>query len=85
MVDVLNRRNDLAGNLSLHQEIDFLHEINGLLSYFPKDRYKHVEVRKIEILRELDGASKLDLSPSFIREMFAYGREQAGEFLGRVS
>jgi NTE family protein len=81
MADILNRRGELAGNLSLHQEIDFLHEINGLLPYLPKDRYKHIGVRKIEMLRELDAASKMDRRPSLIREMFAYGEEQAEGFL----
>jgi len=85
MADILNRRNELAGNLSLHQEIDFLYEINGLLSYLPKDQYKYIEVRKIEMLRELDAASKLDRRPSFIREMFAYGEQQAEGFLEGVS
>ena len=85
MADILNRRGELAGNLSLHQEIDFLHEINGLLSYLPKDRYKYIKVRKIEMLRELDAASKMDRRPTFIREMFAYGEEQAEGFLEGVS
>ncbi len=85
MADILNRRGELAGNLSLHQEIDFLNEINGLLPYLPKDRYKHIEVRKIEMLRELDTVSKMDRRPSFIRGMFAYGEEQAEGFLKGVS
>ncbi len=85
MADILNRRGELAGNLSLHQEIDFLYEINSLLPYLPEDRYKHIEVRKIELLRELDAASKMDRSPSFIREMLAYSEEQAEEFLKGVS
>jgi len=85
MADILNRRGELAGNLSLHQEIDFLYEINGLLSYLPKDRYKYIKVRKIEMLRELDAASKMDRRPTFIREMFAYGEEQAEGFLEGVS
>ncbi len=85
MADILNRRAELAGNLSLHQEIDFLHEINGLLPYLPIDQYKHIGVRKIEMLRELDAASKMDRRPSFIREMFAYGEEQAEGFLSGVS
>jgi NTE family protein len=85
MVDILDRRNELGGNLSLHQEIDFLYEINGLLPYLPRDRYKHIEVRKIEMLRELDVTSKLDRYPSFIREMVAYGEEQAAGFLEGIS
>jgi len=83
--EILNRRGEMSGNLALHQEIDFLNEINGLLSYLPKEHYKHIEVRKIEMLRELDAASKMDRSPSFVGEMFAYGEEQAEEFLKGVS
>lgn len=53
--------------------VDF-HEINGLLlPHLPRDRYKHTEVRKIEVLWELDAASKLDHHPFFAREMLAYG------------
>jgi NTE family protein len=55
--EILNRRGEMSGNLALHQEIDFLNEINGLLAYLPKERYKHIEVRKIEMVRELDAAS----------------------------
>ncbi len=29
--EIINRRGEMSGNLSLHQEIDFLNEINGLL------------------------------------------------------
>jgi NTE family protein len=85
MVDILDRREELAGNLSLHQEIDFLYEINGLLPYLPKDRYKFIEARRIEMTRDLDAASKLERRPSFIREMMAYGEEQAEEFLEELS
>jgi NTE family protein len=83
--EILNRRGEMSGNLALHQEIDFLNEINGLLAYLPEEHYKHIEVRKIEPLRELDAASKMDRSPSFVGEMFAYGQEQAEEFLKRMS
>ena len=83
--EILNRRGEMSGNLALHQEIDFLNEINGLLSYLPKEHYKHIEVRKIEMVRELDAASKMDRSPSFVGEMFTYGQEQAEEFLKGVS
>src|ERR687893_2697318 len=83
--EILNRRGEMSGNLALHQEIDFLNEINGLLSYLPKEHFKHIEVRKIEMFRELDAASKMDRSPSFVGEMFAYGQGQAEEFLKGVA
>ena len=79
--EILNRRGEMSGNLSLHQEIDFLNEIKGLLSYLPEEHYKRIEVRKIEMVRELDAASKMDRSPSFVDEMFAYGEGQAEELL----
>ena len=83
MADILDRRNELAGNLSLHQEIDFIHEINGLLSYLPKDRYKYIEVRKIEMLRELDAISKTRSQPLF-HSRDGYLRRGAGRgVLGR--
>ena len=81
MVDILDRRNELAGNLSLNQEIRFIDTINDLLPYLPESRYKHVEVRRIEMLRRLDAATKLDRRPSFIQEMMDYGEAQAETFL----
>jgi NTE family protein len=84
MVEILDRRNELAGNLSLNQEIDFIDTINRLLVHLPEDRYKHVEVRRIEMLRNLDAASKLDRRPSFIQEMMAYGEERAEAFLRQL-
>jgi NTE family protein len=71
----------IRDSLSLNQELRFIETINDLLVYLPEDRYKHIEVRRIEMLRSLDAASKLDRRPSFIREMMDYGEERAGEFL----
>ena len=81
MVDILDRRNELSGNLSLNQEIRFIDAINDLLPYLPESKYKHVEVRRIEMLRSLAAASKLNRRPSFIQEMMDYGEEQAEKFL----
>lgn len=79
--DIMDRRNELSGNLSLNQEVRFIEAINGLLGHLPEDHYKHIEVRRIEMLRPLDAASKLDRRPSFIQERMAYGEEQAERFL----
>ena len=43
--------------------------------------YRHIDIQWIQMLRDLDTASKLDRNPSFIREMMAYGEEQAEKFL----
>jgi len=81
---IMDRRNDLSGNLSLYQETYFIKTINkwvedGSLS---GTKHKVIEVKWIQMLRELDAESKLNRDPSFIREMMAYGEEQAGKFLG---
>jgi NTE family protein len=97
MVDILDRRNELAGNLSLHQEIYFIEKINYLIDKLGEDEspenkrlripgeegkeYRPIRVRRIEMLRELDFASKLDRSPSFIRGLMDYGEERAEAFL----
>ncbi len=82
--EIEDRRNELSGNLSLHQEIDFIENVNKWVKagYLPDDKYKHIEVRWIERLEEdLDVASKLDRSPQFIHDMMSHGEEQAEKFL----
>jgi NTE family protein len=97
MVDILDRRNELAGNLSLYQELYFIEKINDLVDKLgegespenkrlriPGERgreYRHIKVRRIEMLKELDFASKLDRGPSFIRALMDYGEERAEKFL----
>ena len=85
--EILDRRNELAGNLSLNQEIFFIEKINELVykGLLIGSKYKYIKVRRIEMLRDLDYTSKLDRSPSFIQGMMAYGEEQADDFLKRVS
>lgn len=95
IANILDRRNELAGNLSLEQELRYIRKINelvrerrinDLLDENPpsgdKREYRYVEVREpIENRRPLDYATKLDRNPSFIREMIAYGEERADEFM----
>lgn len=82
--EIADRRNELAGNLSLKQELFFIKKVNDWqdAGHLPADKYKHIDVRWIKMLDEdLDTASKLDRDPSFIQHMMKYGEEQAGEFL----
>jgi NTE family protein len=97
MVDILDRRNELAGNLSLYQELHFIEKINELVDKLgegenPENKrlripgeegkeYKPIRVRRIEMSRALDFASKLDRSPPFIRGLMDYGEERAEAFL----
>lgn len=81
--DIFNRRNELAGNLSLYQEINSIEAFNRWLQkgYFTTDKYKYVKIRTIEIDKKLDYPSKLDRSPSFIRDLMNYGEYKAEVFL----
>ncbi len=85
---IVDRHNELSGNLSLYQELDFIKNVNKWIDagYLPADKYKHINVRWIHMLNEdLDIASKLDRDPSFIHYMMAYGEEQAVKFLKQLA
>jgi NTE family protein len=87
---IRDRRNELSGNLSLQQEIYFIEKVNeliatGMLSEAGRRRYRHVEIRTIEmsprLAAGLDFESKLDRRPELLRELAADGRRQAEAFL----
>jgi len=81
--EIADRRNELAGNLSLAQELDFVAKVNewlaeGRLSLL---RYKPVAVRTIALRGDLDLASKLDRTPAFLAAVIAAGEREAARFL----
>jgi NTE family protein len=89
MVEIADRRNELSGNLSLHQELGFIEKINQLLDeglLAPDGRYRQIVVRLVELSRprlsrSLGTASKLNRDPGFIRDLIAHGEVRAAEFL----
>ena len=100
VVEILDRRNALAGNLSLNQELRHLEEINELVEELGEGEglgeqrlrlkkkgreYKPVVVRQIEMSWPLGATSKLDRSPSFIRRMMGYGERRAEEFFAALA
>jgi NTE family protein len=87
---IADRRNELAGSLSLAQELHFVEQVNGWIEdgVLPRERYKPVTVREIELDESrLDGdrplrtASKFDRRASFLEDLMALGERQADEFL----
>lgn len=85
--EIDDRRNELSGNLSLYQELDFIKNVNKWIEagYLPDSRYKHIEVKWIENPgKNLDFESKLNRNPQFIHGMMNYGEEQAEEFLRQL-
>ena len=85
--DITDRRNELAGNLSLNQELFFVNQANEWLDkgWLAADHFKHIEVRHIPLTLELDYPSKLDRSPAFIAELLAEGRSVGAAHLRRFS
>lgn len=82
--DVVDRINELSGNLALDQELSFVAKINELRRAAPElaHRYKHIEVREIELDQpQLDYASKFDRSPPLIETLLAHGAERAARLL----
>src|SRR3954452_15511615 len=73
LLDIADRRNELAGNLSLYQELHVIEKIDQLLDdgVLVGDRYKKVTVRVIELARPaasrwLGPASKLNRDGRFL-------------------
>lgn len=82
-----DRRNELAGNLSLNQELDFVDSVNRWLAdgtLVAQDK-KPIAVRELTLSRGLSDrlsyASKLNRDPQFIAELIGDGERQADAFL----
>jgi NTE family protein len=93
VVEIADRRNELSGNLSLHQELRFIEKIDQLLeegALAPDGRYRSIVVRVIELSRSrlsgvLGVASKLNRDPAFIAGLIAHGEARAEEFLAALA
>jgi NTE family protein len=85
---IADRRNELAGNLSLYQELNFVEKIDQLLAdgLLVGGGYKQVTVRVIEMSRPrsswwLGPASKVNRDSRFLRRLMSHGERQADSFL----
>jgi NTE family protein len=88
VVDIADRRNELAGNLSLFQELHVIEKVDQLLAdgLLVGGRYRQVDVRVLELSRPrlsrlLGPVSKLNRDPGFLRALMDQGARQAEEFL----
>jgi NTE family protein len=88
MRDIIDRRNELAGNLSLSQELYFVHKINEILASHPSlgEQFQPIVVRVVQLHDErLDYPSKLDRTSGFIEYLLDAGRKCAGRFFEDAS
>jgi NTE family protein len=80
--DIADRRNELAGNLSLEQEKHMIEAINDLIEegVITDGRFKHIALPEVCLDMELDLESKLDRDPTFLRELWERGEANASRF-----
>jgi NTE family protein len=91
VMEIEDRRNELGGNLSLYQELNFIEQIDKLIERgaLRTDTYRQVTIRILEMSRppsseRLGYASKLNRDARFLRSLIEQGEEQAGEFLAAL-
>lgn len=88
--EIRDRANDLAGNLSLNQELDHILTVNHWISKYGDDLpalrdFKPVDLRTIKMnydtVRELCLSSKFDRSPRHISRLHDEGQSVARQWL----
>ncbi|PDW04412.1 hypothetical protein CJ255_03875 [Candidatus Viridilinea mediisalina] len=85
--EIEDRRNALAGNLSLNHELDVIRTVSKWLreGKFVSNQAKPVDIRWIEMSEDLDlrlgYVTKLNRDPTFITALIADGEAQAERFL----
>jgi len=80
--EIADRRNELAGNISLNQELRFIERVNQWIDagHLPETEFARTEVERITMDRRYSAASKTDRSPDFIDELVTFGEQQAVAF-----
>jgi NTE family protein len=82
--EIDDRRNELAGNLSLNAEVGFLEAVNEWIEqdYLPSD-FTYTEIRRVRFphRRQLSWRTKLDRDPEFLDGLIEDGEHAARTFL----
>jgi NTE family protein len=80
---IVDRRNELSGNISLNQELNFIEQVNEWVENgkLPAEEFEHTEIRRIMMRQGFHSSTKVDRDPEFLDELRALGRERAREFL----
>jgi NTE family protein len=80
---IADRRNELAGNISLNQELRFVETVNEWLDagHLPADEFSQTAVHRLQLDAELHCSTKLDRSQAFIDDLWERGATTAADFL----
>jgi NTE family protein len=83
--EIDDRRNELAGNISLNQELRVIERVNDWIDqgYLPESEFTKTTVHRIEMDEAYHCSTKVDRRPSFIRELMNLGERRAAEFRDR--
>jgi len=81
--EIMDRRNELSGNLSLEQELSFIAMLNRAINKgtLKDPRFRPIRVSRISLDRDLNYRSKLDRRTKLIEELREFGRTRVRWFL----
>lgn len=81
--EIADRRNELAGNISLNQELNVIKRVNEWIDagHLPESEFSKTAVRRISMDETYHCSTKVDRKPSFIRELMTLGEDRAAAFL----
>lgn len=80
---IFDRRNSLAGNLAMEQELRFIEILNRAIDSgaVRGSRYRRIRISRITLDRMMHSRTKLDRRPEQLEDLLAYGQTQAKWFL----
>ncbi|WP_435197388.1 patatin-like phospholipase family protein [Natronomonas sp. EA1] len=80
--EIADRRNELAGNISLNQELRVIQRVNEWIDagHLPEGDFSKTRIRRIAMGEAYHCSTKVDRSPSFLRELIELGEQRATEF-----
>lgn len=91
---IADRRNELAGNISLYQELHFIERVNEWIEkgYFRADigsKLKPIKIRVLTLSKQLSDSlnywTKLSRDRDLVDTLIEDGENQAGEFLSELA
>lgn len=80
---ILDRRNSLAGNLSMEQELRFIETVNRAIArgVMRDTERKKITISRIALDRTLHSRTKVDRTPQLLEDLLAYGQAKSRWFL----
>jgi NTE family protein len=81
--EIIDRRNELAGNLAMEQELSYIEMNNRAIAEgrLKEPGFRPIHIARIPLDRDLGYRSKLDRRPEFLRDLREYGRTKSRWFL----